>query len=128
MILSKFNRKANLNKSNTQISEHDYGKIKREKFENNLPHKDEDKESNSSIVIIDKNKYDKNYDLFFCGKNKEINCKCCASHICGPEGVLYKECLKNNYNNLKHYYLINKKGKLINILMSTSIAIPNSKE
>jgi hypothetical protein len=113
MILSKFNRKSNLNKSNTQISENDYGKIKREKFENNLPHKDEDKESNNSIVIVDKNKYDKNYDLFFCGKDNGINCKCCVSHICGPEGELCKECMKNNlkFHSLKQYYLINKKGR-----------------
>lgn len=113
-ILSKFNRKANLTLSKKNTStEVGTERIKREKFENNLPQKKEDKENNSNFVLVDRHDYDKNYDLFFCGKDNGINCKCCVKHICCPEGELCKECMKTNlkYHNLKQHYLINKKGR-----------------
>ena len=81
---------------------------------NNLPKKNEDKEKNNDcFLLVDRHAFDKNYGLFFCGKDNGINCKCCVSHICCPEGELCKECMNNNlkYHNLKQYYLINKKGR-----------------
>ena len=119
-VIDKFNHKTNSkinnnnNKSNNNISENEkkYGKIKREKFENNLVKNENGKEENN-FVIIDKNGYDIEYDLYCCGKNNGINCKCCVSKICSPEGEICPHCMRNNlkFHNLKGYYLINKKGK-----------------
>ena len=119
-VIDKFNRKTNSkinnndNKSNNNNSDNEkkYGKIKREKFENNLVKKENEKEENN-FVIIDKTGYNIEYDLYFCGKNNGINCKCCESKICSPEGEICPHCMRNNlkFHNLKGYYLINKKGK-----------------
>ena len=112
-VIDKFNRKANPKiKNNNSDNEKNYGKIKRDKFENNLHKKENGKEENN-FVIIDKNGYNPEYDLYFCGKNNGINCKCCVSKICSPQGEICPHCMRNNlkFHNLKGYYLINKKGK-----------------
>ena len=118
-VIDKFNRKTNSkinnkdkNNNNNSDNEKNYGKIKREKFENNL-HKKENTKKENNFVIIDKTGYNMNYDLYFCGKSNGINCKCCVSKICSPEGEICPHCMRNNlkFHNLKGYYLINKKGK-----------------
>lgn len=112
MLLSKFNRKDGLKNKSNKSSENEHERVKREKFQNNLPKKEEDKE-NADLQIIDKFSFNKNYNLFFCGKDNGIKCKCCINHTCSPEGELCQNCMKKNikYHNLKHHYLINKKGK-----------------
>ena len=120
-ILNIFSRKASLKAinevSNEEIINNDkenenFEKIKREKFENNLPKKGKINEENN-FVIVDRNGYNVNFDLYFCGKENGINCKCCSSKNCGPKGELCHSCMKKNlkFHNLKGYYLINKKGK-----------------
>ena len=109
--LIKFNRKSNLN-SNTSIkSNEQYGKIKREKYENHLHKKENEKEEND-FVLIEKEGFNNKYNLFFCGKNNGINCKCCIIKNCSPEGEICPKCMKKNlkFHNLREYYLINKKG------------------
>lgn len=112
--LIKFNRKSNSNNNqNKSIDDNEnYGKIKREKFENNLEKK-ENIEGENSFVIIPKEGFNKNYNLFFCGKENGIKCRCCVKKICSPEGEICPNCMKKNlkFHNLKGYYLINKKGK-----------------
>jgi len=95
-----------------------YGKIKREKFENNLLKSKNNSPKNisqneNSILIIDKNDYNAKYDLYFCGKNNNIDCSCCINKKCCPNGELCINCMKKNQklHNLKRHYLINKKGK-----------------
>ena len=111
-ILNKFNRKANFSKKeeNKNCS---YGKIKREPFENNLVKKENIEEDSSDMVLIDRQGFNLNYDLYFCGKKNGINCKCCDTGICCPNGELCADCMKKNlkFHGLKRYYLINKKGR-----------------
>ena len=110
-IISKFNRKANLKKiAQNEGESKGFGKIKREKFVNNLKKKDHKEENN--FVLINRNGYNSKYNLFFCGENNGINCKCCINKTCSPEGEICPKCMKQNlkYHNLKGYYLINKKG------------------
>lgn len=117
-ILNKFNRKTNLNKINKKAieekknNEEENEKIKRELFENNLPKNGNSHEEND-LVIVNKNGHNSKYNLYFCGKENGINCKCCSSKICCPQGEICQNCMKKNlkYHNLKGYYLINKKGK-----------------
>ena len=107
-ILNKFNRKANTIETNSKENNE---KIKREKFENNLPKDNIKKENN--FTLIDRNGYNIEYDLYFCGKDTLIDCNCCSIKKCCPKGELCQNCMKKNvkYHSLKGYYLINKKGK-----------------
>ena len=114
-IINKFNRKAMINETkaihlNDQIGNQEI--IKREKFENNLPKKESNKEENT-FSLIDKRNYYIEYDLYFCGNYNGIDCKCCIKKKCCPQGEICLNCMKKNvkYHNLKGYYLINKKGK-----------------
>ena len=104
-ILDKFNRKSNL--GNTQ-----YGEIKRGKFENNL-NKNEEKEKDNKVILVDKVDFNTKYDLYFCGKENGINCHCCEKKTCCPDGEICPECMKKNlkFHELKGYYLINKEGR-----------------
>ena len=111
LINAYFNKKVDIiRKINEQKNEEDTGKIKREKFVNNLV---ETNNNNNSMQIIDKNDYNPKYDLYFCGKNNNINCSCCSNKKCSPNGELCKNCMKKNlkFHGLKKHYLINKKGK-----------------
>lgn len=114
-VLNKFNRKRNINNNlNRNVDNKSNGKkdiTKREKFENNL--NKEKSENQKDFEVIPKTGHNPIYDLFFCGKDNGINCKCCTSKICCPEGEICPECMKINikYHNLKKYYLINKKGR-----------------
>jgi len=111
LINAYFNKKVDIiRKINEQKNEEDTGKIKREKFINNLV---ETNNNNNSMQIIDKNDYNPKYDLYFCGKNNNINCSCCSNKKCSPNGELCKNCMKKNLklHGLKKHYLINKKGK-----------------
>ena len=111
LINAYFNKKVDIiRKINEQKNEEDTGKIKREKFMNNLV---ETNNNNNSMQIIDKNDYNPKYDLYFCGKNNNINCSCCSNKKCSPNGELCKNCMKKNLklHGLKKHYLINKKGK-----------------
>lgn len=111
--LTKFNRKANSNigESNKKSAEQ-YGKIKREKFENNLP-KNEDMNKENSFNLVSRNGFNNEYNLYFCGNNNGINCECCVQKICCPDGEICSSCMKKNlkFHNLKSHYLINKKGR-----------------
>jgi hypothetical protein len=112
-VVNKLNRKEIISLKNKFFSsENDFGKIKREKYENNLPKKD-DKEEENDFILIDNKGYNIEYDLFFCGKNNGIDCKCCVNKTCSPEGELCPECMNKNktFHELKNHYLINKRGK-----------------
>ena len=63
--------------------------------------------------IPDNLKYYKEYDLFFCGKQNDIDCICCKDHICKPGNCMCLICMKINkkYHKLKSHYLINKAGR-----------------
>ena len=104
-ILDKFNRKSNLGNSQ-------YGEIKRGKFENNL-NKNEEKEKDNKVILVDKADFNTKYDLYFCGKENGINCHCCENKTCCPDGEICPECMKKNlkFHELKGYYLINKEGR-----------------
>ena len=111
-ILIKFNRKVNKLENKNEPhkkTDDDYGKIKREKFQNNLNQKKEE----SDFILVDKNGYNVKYDLYFCGKENRINCQCCVNKTCSPNGEICPECMKKNIklHELKGYYLINKKGR-----------------
>jgi len=111
-ILIKFNRKVNKLENKNEPdkkTDDDYGKIKREKFQNNLNQKKEE----SDFILVDKNGYNVKYDLYFCGKENGINCQCCVNKTCSPNGEICPECMKKNIklHELKGYYLINKKGR-----------------
>ena len=115
-ILNKFNRKANIleNKNiNNNKTDDDYGKLKREKFQNNLNQNKDDKKEESDFILVDRNGYNVKYDLYFCGKENGINCECCVNKTCSPNGEICPECMKKNLklHELKRYYLINKKGR-----------------
>ena len=114
-IVNKFNRKANLFENKTKSEERknsEHEQIKREKFENNLDIKKSEEEE-KDFILIDREGYNVKYDLYFCGKNNGINCKCCESRICCPSGEICPQCMKKNleFHELKGYYLINKSGK-----------------
>ena len=105
-----FNKKMQIiQKLKEEKDENDFGKIKREKYVNNLINSD----SNNSIQIIDKNDYNPKYDLYFCGQNNNIKCSCCPNQKCSPNGELCINCMKKNQklHGLKKHYLINKNGK-----------------
>ena len=90
LINAYFNKKVDIiRKINEQKNEEDTGKIKREKFMNNLV----ETNNNNSMQIIDKNDYNPKYDLYFCGKNNNINCSCCSNKKCSPNGELCKNCM-----------------------------------
>ena len=109
-----FNKKFEKEK---KINEDDFGKIKREKFEDNLISSDKNSKnnpkSNNSALVIDKNDYIPKYDLYFCGKINNIKCSCCVNKKCSPNGELCINCMKKNLklHGLKKHYLINKSGK-----------------
>jgi hypothetical protein len=112
LINAYFNKKVDIiRKINEQKNEENIGKIKREKFLNNLVETNNNK--NSSMQIVDKNDYNPKYDLYFCGKDNNINCSCCSNKKCSPNGELCKNCMKKNLklHGLKKHYLINKKGQ-----------------
>ena len=117
IILNKFNRKKNKleskNEINSKKTDCDYGKIKREKFQNNLKLKKDDKKEESDFIVVDRNGYNVKYDLYFCGKENGINCECCINKTCSPNGEICPECMKKNIklHELKRYYLINKMGR-----------------
>ena len=100
---------------NEEKNEEDSGKIKREKFVNNLidNNNNTNSKTNNSIQIIDKNDYNPKYDLYFCGKSNNIKCSCCSNKKCSPNGELCINCMRKNQklHGLKKHYLINKKGK-----------------
>ena len=58
-------------------------------------------------------KYFKECDLIYCGKDNNLNCKCCEDHICKPGNCFCRDCMKLNkeYHCLKPHYLINKEGR-----------------
>jgi hypothetical protein len=62
-------------------------------------------------------KYSQEYDLFFCYKDNNINCKCCKSKKCEPGNCMCKSCMELNkqYHQLKDNYLINKYGRVAKI-------------
>ena len=105
-VINKLNKKNNSVKEGDKID--DKSQVKRERFENNLG-----TTNGNQLTLIDRKGYDNKYDLYFCGKLNNIDCKCCEDKFCSPEGELCKECMKKNlnYHFLKGYYLINKKGK-----------------
>ena len=119
IINTYFNKKEERNKKIIEEKiEDDYGKIKREKYENNLLKSNNNSpkiipQNDNSISIIDKNDYNSKYDLYFCGKNNNIKCSCCPNKKCCPNGELCINCMKRNLklHGLKKHYLINKKGK-----------------
>ena len=116
LVIDKFNRKENnslsenKNKTGEKLKEHDFGKIKREKFENNLK---EDNCIKDEKILNEIEGYNIIYDLYFCGKRNGINCKCCINKTCSPYGEMCPQCMKKNIklHGLKGYYLINKKGR-----------------
>ena len=111
ILNSLFNGKTRLiKKINEEKNEIDFGKIKREKYENNL---NIDNKNNQKMILIDMVDYNPKYNLFFCGKENNIKCKCCSNKKCSPNGELCINCMKKNqkYHGLKKHYLINKKGK-----------------
>lgn len=116
LVVDKFNRKENIsltenkNKTEEKLKEHDFGKIKREKFENNLK---EDNCIKDEKNLNEIEGYNIIYDLYFCGKKNGINCKCCFNKTCSPYGEMCPQCMKKNIklHGLKGYYLINKKGR-----------------
>jgi hypothetical protein len=111
IIVDKFNRKENKNKTEeNKIKVNDFGLIKREKYQNNLKEDNCIKDENN---LNEKEGYNKNYDLFFCGKRNGVNCKCCVNKTCSPYGEICPQCMKKNIklHGLKGYYLINKKGQ-----------------
>ena len=113
-VLLKFNRKANLNINNkTNEDKNKKEIITRGKFENNLKKDENNEKENECERLIPQKGHNPKYDLYFCGKENGIKCKCCTSKICSPEGELCPDCMKINinYHNLKKYYLINKKGR-----------------
>ncbi len=61
--------------------------------------------------------YSEEYDLFYCGKNNNINCSCCKEKICKLGNCLCVNCMKINieYHDLKSHYLINKSGRLTKV-------------
>ena len=61
--------------------------------------------------------YSEEYDLFYCGKNNNINCSCCKDKICKLGNCLCVNCMKINieYHDLKSHYLINKSGRLTKV-------------
>ena len=108
-----FNKKIDIAKKiEEQKNEENTGKIKREKFINNLIDKNPNSKTNNAIQIIDKNDYNPKYDLYFCGKKNNIDCSCCVNKNCSPNGELCINCMKKNQklHGLKKHYLINKKG------------------
>ena len=62
-------------------------------------------------------KYSKEYDLFYCDKNNNINCSCCEEKICKLGNCLCIKCMNINkkYHELKSHYLINKCGRLAKV-------------
>jgi len=62
-------------------------------------------------------KYSKEYDLFYCDKNNNINCSCCNNNICKLGNCLCLKCMNINkqYHELKSHYLINKYGRLAKV-------------
>lgn len=62
-------------------------------------------------------KYSKEYDLFYCDKNNNINCSCCKDKICKLGNCLCIKCMNINkkYHELKSHYLINKCGRLAKV-------------
>ena len=100
IINTYFNKKEERNKKIYEEKiEDNYGKIKREKFENNLLKSKNNSPKNisqneNSILIIDKNDYNAKYDLYFCGKNNNIDCSCCINKKCCPNGELCINCMK----------------------------------
>lgn len=113
MILNNFNRKANKNENEKDNKKDDYGKIKREKFQNNLIQKKDDINEESDFILVDRNGYNVKYDLYFCGKENGIKCQCCVNKTCSPNGEICPKCMKKNikFHELKGYYLINKMGR-----------------
>ena len=116
-IVDKFNRKKNFslseNKNKTEenkIKVNDFGVIKREKFINNLKENNCIKEEKN---LNEKEGYNIDYDLYFCGKKNGVNCKCCVNKTCSPYGEMCPQCMQKNLklHGLKEYYLINKKGQ-----------------
>ena len=114
-VINKFNRKIILNKNinNKYNNDNKNEIIKRGKFENNLNKEEDNDNQNDCEKLVPLKGHNPIYDLYFCGKNNGINCKCCTSRICSPEGEICPDCMRNNikYHNLKKYYLINKKGR-----------------
>ena len=116
LINTSSNKKIELNKKlKEEKSEDDFGKIRREKFVNNLNNSNlNETKTNNSIQIIDKNDYNPKYNLYFCGQNNNIKCSCCMNKKCCPYGELCVNCMRKNqkFHGLKKHYLINKKGKV----------------
>jgi hypothetical protein len=65
------------------------------------------------LLIPEKCKYFKKYDLFYCLNETNINCTCCPDHICKPGNCLCKDCMTINlkYHNLKTFFGINKEKR-----------------
>jgi hypothetical protein len=68
-------------------------------------------------IINNSINYSEEYDLFYCGKNNNINCSCCKDKICKLGNCLCVNCMKINieYHDLKSHYLINKSGRLAKV-------------
>ena len=103
---------------NEEKNENDFGKIKREKFVNNLinskdKNQNNTQKNNNQLIIINKNDFNPKYDLYFCGKNNNIKCSCCVNKKCSPNGEICASCMKKNQklHGLKKHYLINKQGR-----------------
>jgi hypothetical protein len=79
----------------------------------------EDTKPNTTLINDNYNVsiYSPEYDLFFCYKYNNINCKCCKSKRCEPGNCMCVSCMKLNkkYHQLKDDYLINKYGRVAKI-------------
>jgi hypothetical protein len=74
----------------------------------------ENREFNDKDLLIPaKCKYYKQYDLFYCLNETNINCTCCPDHICKPGNCLCKDCMTVNlkYHKLKTFFSINKEKR-----------------
>ena len=59
--------------------------------------------------------YNEKSQLIYCGRNNNLNCKCCKDNICKPGNCFCCECMELNkkfHLITKPHYLINKKGRV----------------
>ena len=100
--------------------------VRKIRFLDLISYKEKDsKDNNNNIIeylydlnILNRlpktNKYYKNEDLIYCGKNNQIKCKCCKNHLCIPGNCMCFYCMNLNkkYHKINSNYLINKKGRV----------------
>lgn len=106
--------------------ESDQNDIKKVEYQDFIGYKKQKSKENNNIVEYSYNlkilnglppgcKYYQEEDLIYCGKETNLNCKCCNPKICVPGNCFCINCM---YLNLSYHYLkkklflINRKGRV----------------